>query len=108
MKGRLVFKEEDGSSKNTKQKKMAAVKDKMQRLKKADFTEKTKVANLGYKNPLKQGVSDIVFSFSEAQYVFNICSHGNKLMWQRHQAILRRSSLLHSVKFQKYQVQVWV
>ena len=28
----------------------------MQRLKKADYTEKTKVANLGYKNPLKQGV----------------------------------------------------
>ena len=40
---------------------MAAVKDKMQRLKKADFTEKTNVANLGYKNPLKQGV--ILFFF---------------------------------------------
>ena len=42
---------------------MAAVKDKVQRLKKADFTEKTKVANLkfGYKNPLKQGV--ILFFF---------------------------------------------
>ena len=40
---------------------MAAVKDKMQRLKKADFTKKTKVANLGYKNPLKQGV--ILFFF---------------------------------------------
>ena len=51
----------NGRSKNTKQKKMAAVKDKMQCLKKADFTEKTKVANLGYKNPLKQGV--ILFFF---------------------------------------------
>ena len=40
---------------------MAAVKDKVQRLKKADFTEKTNVANLGYKNTLKQGV--ILFFF---------------------------------------------
>ena len=46
---------------------MAAVKDKVQRLKKADFTEKTNLANLGYKNTLKQGV--ILFSFSEALYV---------------------------------------
>ena len=43
---------------------MAAVKDKMQRLKTADFTEKTKGAKIkfGYKNPLKQGV--ILFFFS--------------------------------------------
>ena len=40
---------------------MAAVKDKVQRLKKADFTKKTNVANLGYKNTLKQGV--ILFFF---------------------------------------------
>ena len=40
---------------------MAAVKDKVQRLKKADLTEKKNVANLGYKNTLKQGV--ILFFF---------------------------------------------
>ena len=33
----------------------------MQRLKKSNSTEKTNVANLGYKNPLKQGV--ILFFF---------------------------------------------
>jgi len=32
---------------------MAAVKDKVQRLMKAYFTEKTNVTNLGYKNTLK-------------------------------------------------------
>ena len=40
---------------------MAAVKDTVQRLKKADFTEKTNAANLGNKNTLKQGV--ILFFF---------------------------------------------
>ena len=41
---------------------MAAVKDKSATFKKkADFTEKTNVANLGYKNTLKQGV--ILFFF---------------------------------------------
>ena len=40
---------------------MVAVKDKMQHVNKADFTEKKNVANPGYKNPLKQGV--ILFFF---------------------------------------------
>ena len=44
---------------------MAAVKDKVQRLMKADFTEKTNVTNLGYKK-YSQARSDI---FSEALYV---------------------------------------
>ena len=73
---------------------MAAVKDKVQRLMKADFTEKTNVTNLGYKNTLKQGVI-----FSRRLYMY--CSHGNKLLWQK---TLRRRSQRHSVKFQKYQL----
>ena len=48
-----------------------------------------------------QARSDIVF-LSRRLYMY--CSHGNKLMWQRHQAILRRSSLPRSVTFQNYQV----
>jgi len=55
---------------------MAAVKDKVQRLMKADFTKKTNVTNLGYKNTLKQGVI-----FSRRLYMY--CSHGNKLMQER-------------------------
>ena len=71
----------------------------MQHLK-ADFTEENKGCQ-SWLQKSSQARSDIVFLSRR----HNMCySHGNKLMWQRHQAILRRSSLPRSVTFQKYQV----
>ena len=60
---------------------MAAVKDKMQRLK-ANFTKKTNGANLGYKNSLKQGVTLFFFlagTICVALMEINLCGKDIKL-----------------------------